>query len=103
MAKFTNATKCIQVYKKLYSTQYGKQPAMNQYSAKWMFYDLLESLSVEQITEALEYFFKTPNYGHSVTVFARNADKYVELVELRKMDAERRRRIMKETGERVEH
>jgi hypothetical protein len=62
-------------YEKLYEEKYGKKPMLNKYRDKSAMKDVIESVGFERGMDLLEYYFKTPKYGHPLIFFLYNFDR----------------------------
>lgn len=62
-------------YEKLYEEKYGKKPIVNKYRDKSAMKDVIDSVGFHRGMQLLEYYFKTPKYGHPLIFFLYNFDR----------------------------
>lgn len=56
----------------LYKNRYSVAPLVNKYKEKWAMISLIEDFGVEDVSETLEYYFKTTKDRHPLSYFYNN-------------------------------
>lgn len=103
MGKYDLAHTFISIYQTMFKQKYKRAVVVNRNTAKWGMVDVIDSIGKENVQPTLEYFFKLSIPGHPLQTYYNNYDKYLEQLELREKDRERRRQLLAETRERVEN
>lgn len=89
-------------YEKLYEEKYGKKPTVNKYRDKSAMKDVIDSVGFDRGMELLEYYFKTPKYGHPLIFFLYNFDRIDRVVKDVIKDKENRKILREATKKMVE-
>ena len=89
-------------YEKLYEEKYGKKPTVNKYRDKSAMKDVIDSVGFDRGMELLEYYFKTPKYGHPLIFFLYNFDRIDRAVKDVIKDKENRKILREATKKMVE-
>lgn len=89
-------------YEKLYEEKYGRKPTVNKYRDKSAMKDVIDSVGFDRGMELLEYYFKTPKYGHPLIFFLYNFDRIDRAVKDVIKDKENRKLLREATKKMVE-
>lgn len=84
-------------YQNLFEEKYGRRPTINRYRDMWGMKDLIEHVGLREARKILRYYFSTAKAGHPLDFFYNNYDKLIQSMELQAKDAERRKKLLKDT------
>jgi|SRR6478672_314766 len=90
-------------YVKGYKEKYGSDPNVNRVKARWDFDSILQSLSMTQVKELIDYYFTCPPTNrHELQWFFWNYEKLATAMLEARKDAEYRVKLMEESKIRAE-
>lgn len=92
----------IDLYVLLYTQKMNRKPSVNKYRDKWGFGDMVDSLEYERSVEVLKYYFSLDRSDYPLNYLFNNFDRLDEKITERDKDREYRKKLMKQTQERVE-
>lgn len=90
-------------FEKIYNEKYGRSPNVNRYAARWGFDSVLQSMSMTQAKELLDYYLTTPgNRKHDLDWFFYHYHDLVTGMQTSADDSAHRSKLMEESRIRAE-
>ena len=83
--------KMLDLYKSLYNSKYGSVPVINKYKEKWAMSSLIEDFGLDEVSDCIEYYFRTDKDGHPISWFFFNFTQLRENLKSQRLDEELRR------------
>jgi hypothetical protein len=92
----------IDLYALLYQQKMKRKASVNKYRDKWGFMDMLDALDYERSVEVVQYYFTLERADYPLIYLFSNFDRLDVQIKARDEDRANRRKLMKQTQERVE-
>lgn len=90
------------LYKKLYVEHCKSDPEINSNTDIWVFVNMLNDMTKPMAIEVIEYYFDEKEYrGQNLRELGNNYMRYKKTMEQKKVDAQVRAQLKKESAERV--
>ena len=103
MATAKDAHTLLSYYEKGYSEKYGEKPVFNRVTARWSADGVLQSLSMKEAKELVDFYFRTlpTAHDHRLDWFFWNYDSLIVAMSETQKEEKRVSRLLEESEQRA--